>query len=167
MQMNGYFNKRRVLIFCIVIALFTGYIFFKYAVLALKKTPETKTYSPLVQRGSILDKNGKPLAVPTNFYHVGVTPSAIKDLGNFVKLFSPVLKIDEHQLANTISANADSNFVYLKKKIDQNDYEILKEITDKNGLFSAVRFDRVPGRIYPEKELASQVIGYMGSDGTG
>ena len=165
--MNGYFNKRRVLIFCIVLALFTGYIFFKYAVLALKKTPETKTYSPLVQRGSILDKNGKPLAVPTNFYHVGVTPSAIKDLGNFVKLFSPVLKIDEHQLANTISANADSNFVYLKKKIDQNDYEILKEITDKNGLFSAVRFDRVPGRIYPEKELASQVIGYMGSDGTG
>ena len=77
--MNGYFNKRRVLIFCIVLALFTGYIFFKYAVLALKKTPETKTYSQLVQRGSILDKNGKPLAVPTNFYHVGVTPSAIKD----------------------------------------------------------------------------------------
>lgn len=167
MQMNGYFKKKRVLFLCSFLALFALYIFYCYAVLAVKKTPESRTYSPLVQRGSIFDKNGKPLAVSTDFYHVGVTPSAINDLGKFVRLFAPVLKMDEKQLADIISSNADSAFVYIKKKIDQNDYEILRELTDKNGLFSAVRFDRVPGRIYPEKELASQVIGYMGSDGTG
>lgn len=167
MQINGYLRKGRVLGLCGCVALFTGLVVYKYAALALKKTPETKTYSPLVQRGSIFDKNGKTLAVSTNFYHVGVTPSAIKDLPQFVHLFAPVLKVEENELASTITQAANSSFVYIKKKIDQNDYEILKEITDKNGLFSAVRFDRIPGRIYPEKELASQVIGYMGSEGTG
>ena len=165
--MNGYLIKGRVLALCGIAAAFSGLIFYSYAILAFKKTPETKTYSPLVQRGSIFDKNGKTLAVSTNFYHVGVTPSAIKDVQSFARLFAPVLKLDEKELAATITNSSNSTFIYIKKKIDQNDYEILKEITDKNSLYSAVRFDRVPGRIYPEKELASQVIGYMGSDGTG
>ena len=167
MQMNGYLRKIRVYILCALAALFSLYVFYKYAVLALKKTPEKQTYSPLVQRGSIFDKNGKPLAVSTNFYHVGVTPSSIKDISQFVHLFAPILEMSESELTTIITSSANLSFVYIKKKIDQSTYEVLRDITDKNGLISAVRFDKIPGRIYPENNLASQIIGYMGSDGTG
>lgn len=165
--MNGYLKKLRVYILCGIAAVFALYIFFNYAVLAFSKTPEKQVYSPLVQRGSILDKNGKTLALSTNFYHVGVTPSAIKDVPLFASLFAPVLELDETELESTILSSSDAQFIYIKKKIDQGTYEVLKELTEENGLYSAVRFDRIPGRVYPEKELASQVIGYMGSDGTG
>jgi cell division protein FtsI (penicillin-binding protein 3) len=167
MQVNGYLKKLRVYILCALAAVFALYVFYKYAVLAFKPVTEQKTWSPLVQRGSIFDKNGKPLAVSTNFYHVGVTPSSIKDLGQFARLFAPVLELSETELTATIAAASNSSFVYIKKKIDQNTYELLRDITDKNGLISAVRFDRIPGRVYPENNLASQVIGYMGNDGTG
>lgn len=165
--MNGYLKKLRVYILCGLAAAFALYVLFNYAVLAFSKVPEPRASSPLVQRGSILDKNGKTLAVSTNFYHVGVTPSAIKNVEEFASLFAPVLELDESALASTITSSSNAQFVYIKKKIDQNTYEVLKELTDNNGLYSAVRFDRIPGRVYPEKELASQVIGYMGSDGTG
>ena len=38
-----------------------------------------------------------------------------------------------------------------------------KIIKEKRYTFS--RFDKIPGRVYPENELASQLIGYMGSTG--
>lgn len=165
--MNGYLKKRRVFVLCILASIFALYVFYKYALLAFNKTSEIESLTQTVQRGSILDKNGKPLAVPTSFYHVGVTPSSLKDLNSFVELFAPVLELDKKELAATIANSKNLPFIYIKKKIDQNTYEILKEITDKHALISAVRFDRIPGRIYPENNLASQVIGYMGNDGTG
>jgi cell division protein FtsI (penicillin-binding protein 3) len=167
MQINGYLKKNRVLILCGLAIAFSIFVFYKYSILAFGKLPEPATTSPTIQRGSIVDKNGKPLAVSANFYHVGVTPSSIKDLAQFVKLFAGPLGYTEEKLAALITSSKSSSFTYIKKKIDQETYETLKEITDKNSLFSAVRFDRIPGRIYPEKDLASQVIGYMGNDGTG
>lgn len=165
--MNGYLKKIRVYALCILAGIFALLILQKYAKLAFSKLPEPKVSSPLVQRGSIVDKNGKPLAVLANFYHVGVTPSAIKDPASFVNLFAKELDMTSEELTSIITNARSSSFVYIKKKIDQSTYEILKDITDKNGLISAVRFDRIPGRIYPENNLASQVIGYMGNDGTG
>ncbi len=167
MQMNGYLKKRRIFVLYILLAIFVLYVFYNYAVLAFSKSKEIAPSTQSVQRGSILDKNGKPLAVPTNFYHVGLTPASIKDLNSFVDLFAPVLQIDKNELAATITNSKNSQFIYIKKKIDQSTYEILKEITDKNSLISSVRFDKIQGRIYPENSLASQAIGYMGNDGVG
>lgn len=168
-EINGYFKKSRVLEVCAVLILFSCIVFLRYATLAFSKKTEIKQTSPQVLRGSIVDKNGKPLAVPTNFYHVGVTPSAIKnkDYTAFASLYAGPLEMNKELIVTLLRESEDAQFIYLKKKVDQNTYEILKEITDKNGYFSAVRFDRIPGRVYPENSLASQVIGYMGTDGTG
>ena len=47
---------------------------------------------------------------------------------------------------------------------DQVTYEELRQII-KEKKYTFARFDKIPGRIYPENELASQLIGYMGDDG--
>lgn len=121
-----------------------------------------------VHRGSILDRNGKALAVATNFYHFGVTPSAIKNPATFAKIVSKVLGEDEKKILKILSDNEKSSFVYLKKKIDQPTYDELKAACDKHDYTtSCVRFDKIPGRIYPEKNLASQLIGFMGAEGKG
>ncbi len=167
MQINGYLKKGRIIFLCFLAVLFTCCILYQYGKLAFTKKSTPKQTSPLVQRGSILDKNGKPLAVSTNFYHVGVTPSAIKDINKFAKLYSPLLKETESDIISKILKSQSSSFVYLKKRVDQTTFEELKKITDDNGYISAVRFDRIPGRVYPENNLASQLIGFMGDDGVG
>ena len=120
--------------------------------------------SQTVERGSIVDRSGKPLAVQTNFYHVGVTPNRIKNNEQFAEDIAPYLEMTKEDLLRILQRAENSSFVYLKKKIDQNTYTELKKVTnEKNYLF--VSFDRIPGRVYPENALASQLIGYMGDDG--
>lgn len=164
--MNNFFRRR----FLIAALIFAGLIILTelafYLKLALIPSSQTKIYSHITERGSIVDRNGKPLAVQTNFYNVGVSPKQISDKKQFAKDVSQVLQIPESKINSKIDLNSEKNYVSLKRKISEDDYRILKDITDDNQ-YSFVRYDKIPGRIYPEKSLASQLIGYMGNDGIG
>lgn len=164
--MNNFFRRR----FLIAALIFAGLIILTelafYLKLALIPSSQTKIYSHITERGSIVDRNGKPLAVQTNFYNVGVSPKQIPDKKQFAKDVSQVLQIPESKINSKIDLNSEKNYVSLKRKISEDDYRILKDITDDNQ-YSFVRYDKIPGRIYPEKSLASQLIGYMGNDGIG
>ena len=123
---------------------------------------------PVVERGSIVDRSGFPLAVQTNFYHVGVSVKNIRDNEKLKEKFSrdiaPRLGIEEVNVLNAI--NNSRGFTYLKKKISQTEYESLKEFTDEHN-YNFVSYEKIPGRNYPNHALASQLIGYMGDDGKG
>ena len=164
--MNNFFRRR----FLIAALIFAGLIILTelafYLKLALIPSSQTKIYSHITERGSIVDRNGKPLAVQTNFYNVGVSPKQISNKKQFAKDVSQVLQIPESKIDSKINLNSEKNYVSLKRKISEDDYRILKDITDDNQ-YSFVRYDKIPGRIYPEKSLASQLIGYMGNDGIG
>lgn len=164
--MNNFFRRR----FLIAALIFAGLIILTelafYLKLALIPSSQTKIYSHITERGSIVDRNGKPLAVQTNFYNVGVSPKQIPDKKQFAKDVSQVLQIPESKINSKIDLNSEKNYISLKRKISEDDYRILKDITDDNQ-YSFVRYDKIPGRIYPEKSLASQLIGYMGNDGIG
>ena len=164
--MNNFFRRR----FLIAALIFAGLIILTelafYLKLALIPSSQTKIYSHITERGSIVDRNGKPLAVQANFYNVGVSPKQISDKKQFAKDVSQVLQIPESKINSKIDLNSEKNYVSLKRKISEDDYRILKDITDDNQ-YSFVRYDKIPGRIYPEKSLASQLIGYMGNDGIG
>ena len=159
--MNNFFRRR----FLIAALIFAGLIILTelafYLKLALIPSSQTKIYSHITERGSIVDRNGKPLAVQANFYNVGVSPKQIPDKKQFAKDVSQVLQIPESKINSKIDLNSEKNYVSLKRKISEDDYRILKDITDDNQ-YSFVRYD-----IYPEKSLASQLIGYMGNDGIG
>ena len=164
--MNNFFRRR----FLIAALIFAGLIILTelafYLKLALIPSSQTKIYSHITERGSIVDRNGKPLAVQTNFYNVGISPKQISNKKQFAKDVSQILQIPESKINSKIDLNSEKNYVSLKRKLSEDDYRILKDITDDNQ-YSFVRYDKIPGRIYPEKSLASQLIGYMGNDGIG
>lgn len=164
--MNSFYNKTALKIVLVLVCAFSVYTFSKYVSLAFTPLGKISSRTQNVERGSIVDRSGKPLAVQTNFYHVGVTPKRIKNRELFVKDLAVPLNMTEDELLKIIQRAENSSFVYLKKKVDQNTYNELKKITsEKNYLY--VSFDRIPGRVYPENALASQLIGYMGDDGKG
>lgn len=143
-------------------------LFYQYAKLALKPVPSATQNKPLVERGSIVDRTGYPLAVQTNFYHMGVSLKDIRDNSKikekFVNDISPVLEIEKDSLKSLLESS--KNFVYIKKKMTQSEYEEIRQITDSKN-YNFVSYEKIPGRTYPNHSLASQLIGYMGDDGKG
>jgi len=166
MEVNNFFKKERLWFAGILISIFMGIIIFQYAKIAF--SPERKIISRQLssERGSIVDRNGKPLAVQTNFYHFGLTPASIKNPEKLSEDIAPILEMDKQAILSKINEAKNLPFVYIKKKINQNTYDELSTIINERG-YSGLRFDRIPGRVYPENALASQLIGYMGDDGNG
>ena len=166
--MNSFFKKRNVIIFFVFCLICLVAVVFRYAKLALLPVGAIAQNEPLVERGSIVDRTGYPLAVQTNFYHVGVT---LKDLREKTKLtekfindISVPLELDKNSLRKILSSS--KNFVYIKKKITQEEYENVQKITESKN-YNFVSYEKIPGRTYPNNSLASQLIGYMGDDGKG
>lgn len=166
--MNNFFNKTKIIIFFIFCGLCVFVLFYQYAKLALKPVPSATQNKPLVERGSIVDRTGYPLAVQTNFYHMGVSLKDIRDNSKikekFVNDISPVLEIEKDSLKSLLESS--KNFVYIKKKMTQSEYEEIRQITDSKN-YNFISYEKIPGRTYPNHSLASQLIGYMGDDGKG
>lgn len=97
--------------------MFFVYVFTRYARLAFTPQVQITPSSPVIERGSIADRAGKPLAVQTNFYHVGVTPRLIKNIDAFVKDTADILEMTEADEKNIITGADNSSFVYLKKRL--------------------------------------------------
>lgn len=170
MQMNDFFSRKKLITvgFFFTIAIFA--ILFTFGKLAFSPIPSVQKKLPQVERGDITDRNGKPLAVQTNFYHFVITPKDVHNIDSFVNDISPILLENPDTLKTRILKAKENpktaRFMYLKKKLDQVTYEELNSII-KEKRYTFSRFDKIPGRVYPENELASQLIGYMGDDGIG
>lgn len=166
MALNNFFSKPRLIILIVFFILFAAYIIVSYGILAFKENSTTASVSIEVERGSILDNSGKPLAVDTTFYHLAATPSMLEGKeGLAAQTVAPVTGIAPDTIKEMI-LNARSDFLYIKKKLTESQHDDLVTAIEKSGL-RGLYFDSIPGRIYPENELASQVIGFMGDDGKG
>ncbi|MCR4714699.1 MAG: transpeptidase family protein [Treponemataceae bacterium] len=164
--MNNFFSKPRIIVLIVLFLLFAAYIITSYGILAFKENTSTVNVSIEVERGSILDKSGKPLAVDTTFYHLAATPSMLEGKEALAALtVAPVTGLEPDTIKDMI-LSAKSDFLYIKKKLSESQHDELLAAIEKNDL-RGLYFDTIPGRIYPENELASQVIGFMGDNGVG
>src|SRR6185436_5907964 len=104
--------------------------------------------------------SGSPLLVATNVSKdmVYAVPKAITDKSATANKLAPLLDMSASDIAAKIAGNG--NFVVLKKQIED----------DVSGKLSALKLKGVylqsqDVRLYPENDLASQVIGYLGYKG--
>ena len=167
MQVNGYIKKAPLIFLIVCAVLFSAYTVIEYGFFAFTEPPAPLVEKEEVQRGSILDRNGKALAVPAAFYDFGASPQSIKNKDYFAELVAPIIGESEKDIYNLLSKSENSSFVYIKKQIDSNTYENLRKSCQKGGFDAVVKFDKLQGRVYPENELASQLIGFVGKDGQG
>lgn len=166
--MNSFFRPKQTVFFFICCGLCVIVLLFTYAKLSLQPVAPVAQNAPLAERGSIVDRVGVPLAVQTDFYHVGVSVKNLrensKERERFAIDIAPYLEMDEETILDIL--NTDRSFVYLKKKISQVMYEPLHQMTEEKD-YNFVSYEKIPGRNYPNQTLASQLIGYMGDDGRG
>ncbi len=113
-------------------------------------------------RGTIRDRNGNKLAVSEDAVTVFATPYQVTDPGEAAhKLAKLIDGSSETEILESL-ADRESGFAYLARKVDLSTAQEIQEL-DLPGI--AMLPDS--RRIYPQGELASQVIGSVGVDNQG
>lgn len=120
------------------------------------------------ERGKIQDANGEILAMTTYVYTIGITPSIVKSylpdlnvrpsVNDIANKFAEILQIPIEDVKNALQQK-DKPYVQLAKEVERDVYEELNNYVKTNRI-SGIAFDIVDRRYYPNKDLASAVIGY-------
>lgn len=164
---KGDIRNRRFAIFILLTAVFILLLvwkFFDVMILNPVKTGPGTVSLPLVERGPILDRNGKILAVQTRLNSVTAWMPHVSEPGETASLLSEILGLDP---AETIEKMAASRgFLYIKRKISPGESNAVRQLIDQ-GELPGIGLDPEFGRNYPENRLASHVIGFVGTDNIG
>ncbi len=164
---NGIYSKSRLRFFAGVIALLICLTMVKFAKIMFQPVPQTAVQTEIRERGSILDRNGKVLAIQTKVYNLGVDPKKVKEENYeaLAQILSPIIGIDSRDIANKLKATTNS-FTYIKKKITPNEADdVLAAVEAAN--IHGIRLEETTTRSYPENSMAAQLIGFVGNDNTG
>jgi cell division protein FtsI (penicillin-binding protein 3) len=112
------------------------------------------------ERGAILDRNNRELAVSLKVDSVYAVARDVKDKQGTARQLAAILPRDESFLYERLSR--DKQFVWLARKITEKQSEQVKKLRLK-GIYLVDETKR----FYPHGNLASQVIGFAGIDNIG
>ena len=162
--MNDFFKRKRIFFCFIIVGLLILITVVSYFNLAIQPITAKAKNIAKVERGAIVDRHGVPLAVQTIFYRIGVNTKEIKDKQDFALKMCSVLDMTEDALFEKIDKKRE--YVILKKKATMAEYDEIRSLALDCG-FRNINYEQLPGRIYPNNSMASQLIGYMGDEGYG
>jgi cell division protein FtsI (penicillin-binding protein 3) len=164
---EGDIRNRRFAIYILFTAVFILLLvwkFFDVMILNPVRTGPGTISPPLVERGPILDRNGKILAVQTRLHSVTAWMPHVYEPAQTASLLSDILGIDS---TDTLERMVESRgFLYIKRKISPSESSAVQQLIDE-GRLPGIGLDPEFGRNYPEKNLASHVIGFVGTDNIG
>lgn len=158
-------SKKRIFLFLVFLCIFAVFVLSKFALTAWGYQGGSSVSDMITERGPILDRNGRVLAVQTMRYNLCVTLASVSDPEELKNLIAPVVEMTPEEIQK-IFDSASPVFTYIKKDLNQEQADSLKKIIEDNNI-SGVKLEPVQGRIYPEKSMAAHVIGFLGKDGKG
>ena len=112
------------------------------------------------KRGIIYDRSGHELAMSIAVDSVFAVPTEIRDLGQAVSLIAGITKADPRELL--ARCKAGRTFCWVARKPDA---ETAARIRAMN--LRGIYFQKESKRFYPKRDLAAQVLGYVGMDDEG
>jgi cell division protein FtsI (penicillin-binding protein 3) len=129
--------------------------------LAARQSERTINLDP--RRGPILDRNGQELALSVDADSIYAVPQDVTQPERTATVLARALRLDaagRKELLAQLQRNRA--FVWVKRKVDPTTARAVRDLQlDGIGFFTENR------RYYPKRELASQVLGYVGVDNTG
>jgi cell division protein FtsI (penicillin-binding protein 3) len=113
------------------------------------------------QRGRVIDRTGKVLAVSEDAADIIATPYQVKDPERTAERLHDVTGVSVADFTESLS-DRSSGFAYLARKVDL-------DTADRVERLEIAGISTVPDsrRLYPQGELASQVIGAVGTENQG
>lgn len=113
------------------------------------------------RRGAIVDRKGRDLALSTKAYSIFADPKLIESKRWVSRKVASILKLSPHSVYSKIK-DKNRRFVWIERLATKEEGEEIKALGIK-GLRVVEEFRRA----YPNENLLSQVIGFVGQDGEG
>ena len=127
---------------------------------------QTSDRSVNPKRGTIYDATGeKVLAISSTVQTITVNPTVIKEKEKVAQKLSELFELDYEKTLKKVSKR--SSIEKIASKVDNEKANLLREWLDENNITQGVNIDEDTKRYYPYNNLASQIIGFCGSDNQG
>ena len=119
------------------------------------------------KRGTIYDTTGQVLAQSSTVETVTVNPGNIeKDMKEKVaKKLAEIFDLDYETMLKRVSKR--SSIETIAKKVDKEKTDKLRKWIEEENITTGINIDEDTKRYYPNNNLASQIIGFCGSDNQG
>lgn len=137
----------------------------KLSELAFEQQTLDRTINP--KRGTIYDATGQVLAQSSTVETITVNPGNIdKNIKEKVaKKLSEIFELDYEKTLKKVSKR--SSIETIAKKIDKDKADELRKWMEEGNITTGINIDEDTKRYYPYNSLASQIIGFCGSDNQG
>ena len=157
-----------LIIICLIVRI--GYIQLiqgkELAKLAYEQQTLDRKINP--KRGTIYDATGKNiLAVSSTVETVTVNPGNIsaENKEKVAKVLSDIFELDYETVLKKVKKR--SSIETIVKKVEKDKTDELREWMEENNITNGINIDEDTKRYYPYNNLASQIIGFCGSDNQG
>ena len=125
---------------------------------ARRQQERTVEVSPV--RGSIYDRNLRPLAISVEVDSVFAVPAEVENPAATAKVLAKVLDLNARETAERLQG--PRFFSWIKRKVTA------QEAASVRGLnLQGIYFQKETKRFYPKRELAAHVLGHVGLDQNG
>jgi len=118
-------------------------------------------------RGDITDRNGVVLATSNTVWNVYISPADIKTDETrqlIARDLSEILDVDYQEILD--KANKTNYYQSIKKKVEKEVVDKVLAFASENSI-KAIHTEEASKRYYPYKDLAANVLGFVGSDNQG
>ncbi|HEY7280643.1 MAG TPA: penicillin-binding protein 2 [Actinomycetota bacterium] len=132
------------------------------ALTALALQQRLRTLEPPADRGAILDRNGRELAMSLDAAAIYADPSLITHPSTVGRRLAPLLHERAADITSEIQDSASPRFAYLARQVDTDVADRVRKL----GI-TGIGFLPDTKRYYPNGATAPQVLGVVGVDGTG
>jgi cell division protein FtsI/penicillin-binding protein 2 len=116
------------------------------------------------QRGAIMDRNGTVLAVDVKAMAIAVDGINITNPDDAVSILTDELSLSRSELTSKVFK--DSYFTWIDRRVDFDTAQRIRERARDAGVYGLIFLDTWK-RWYPQGQLASNLIGFVGTDGAG
>jgi cell division protein FtsI/penicillin-binding protein 2 len=127
---------------------------------ARAKRQQSRSFEISPQRGTIYDRHRRELAISVNVDSIYAVPPEVPDKKAAAEQLARVLNLKTQDVFAKLKTNR--GFTWLKRKVDYPEVARVKAL-DLAGVYC----ERESKRFYPNRELASHVLGYVGMDNEG
>ncbi|MBN1524770.1 MAG: PASTA domain-containing protein [Spirochaetales bacterium] len=160
-------EKKRLLIFGAFLGIctlvLTGFLF---SLMVVNSTGSQDRMEDLrgAERGPILDRNGVELALQPELYYLEAWIPHVENINESATILSNVLMVSRESILNKFVDRTGS--VVIAHQVTPGDSQKIENYKAEDKL-KGIYLKPKMGRIYPQQELASHVIGYVNVDNKG
>jgi cell division protein FtsI (penicillin-binding protein 3) len=126
----------------------------------LAESQHAKTVPLRPKRGPILDRTGQALAVSSRADTLYVTPAKVEDAGRLAARLAPILGEPAREVARKLTVS--KKFAPVRRRLTPDVARAVRGLRDPSLTLVEDSL-----RLYPNRELAAQLIGFEGAEGRG